>query len=280
VDRAKPKNVVVLRRETGRGRKSTKATGKLADVGATVPIQGDYAGNWQAVIDALGVRLSDALMAGEVTLLVEGATEAILLPAMSEALVGQGDTPLDFGRVFIVNGEGGNIPHIARLLQGFGNPIIVPVDSDQGGRKIAKDLPEGTPFVESFPLPPTQTLPVPLNQLGNAEFEDFLDAEALLAAFNEAFLSTLGFECLPVPYVDFKQEQRRLLGQGSQFGWIATMDSILASRSPVLAQKREGDRFSKRVLAETAAGHVRQGKLPVPSFCKQLFLRINSFLAV
>ena len=57
---------------------------------------------------------------------------------------------------------------------------------------------------------------------------------------------------------------------GSLIGEKTTSEE-LRSRPPY-------ERFSKRILAESAARQVRDHKLPVPDFCKQLFIKIEGLL--
>jgi hypothetical protein len=282
VDRVEPPNVVVLRRAGQRAERATKGSKLPSKCGMTMAFQGDHASGWKQTVDTLGIRLSDALLAGEVSLLVEGPTEAILLPAMSEALARSGERLIDFDRVFVVIGGGSSLRYMARVLQGFGNPTVVVLDSDESGQRMAKQLPEGLPLVEHFAMPSRSTLPAPYNQLKAIELEDLLDAAPLLDAFNDAFNGKPGFSFIPISYHDFQREQLRLLGKGSpKFGWCDTMTSILRRMSPELAKKpRHEELFSKAELAKVAAHHIRAGKLGVPGFYKKLFARVSGLLGV
>jgi energy-coupling factor transporter ATP-binding protein EcfA2 len=280
VDRAQPENVIVLRRATLRDEKDAGKEGPVCKAGTTLAIAGDYAGNWREIVQTLGIRLSDALMAGELNLLVEGATEAILFPAMAEALARSGQQSIDFQRVFVVDGQGGDLPHMASLLQGTGNPVGVVLDNDREGQRIARDLAQRDPGVDFVEMPVIRTLPPPRNRLNECEFEDLLDSRVLLEVFNETFAEIPGFEFLPLSYDEFDREQRRLLGRGEPFGWIQTVGSLIGQKtgSEKLRGKSTSDRITKRLLAETAARYVREGRLPVPAFCQQMFMRINDFL--
>ena len=282
VDRAQPENVAVLRRATQRDEKLSKRRGAVLNTGTTLAITSDYAGNWAQIIETLGIRLSDALMAGEVNLLVEGATEAILLPAMAEALAKSGQQSIDFNRVFIVDGQGGDLPHMASLPQGTGNPTVVIVDNDGEGHRIAERLTRRDPPVEFVSMPDIRKLPPPFDQLKECVFEDLLHSKVLLEAFNEAFCRTIGFEFLPLSYNEFQAEQMRLFGAGGPFGWVHTVGSLIGRKttSDTLRNKRISERFNKRILAETAAQYARAGRLPVPPFCQQVFATINSLLEV
>jgi predicted ATP-dependent endonuclease of OLD family len=285
VDRAQPENVVVLRRAIHQDEKEPKEKDKVIKPGTTLAITKDYRGNWKEVIETLGIRLSDALMAGEVNLLVEGPTEAILLPAMAEALINLGQEILSFDRVLVVIGEGGNLPRTATLLQSIGNPIVVLVDNDEGGNDIRKAMENKRQVQEDLvlnviSLPAIKTLSPPFNQLKKYEFEDLLDSKILLKAFNEAFAGIAGFEFLSLSYEEFDKEQAYLIETDKPFGWVNTIHSIIYNKNNSHAprKKQKSARFSKRVLAEKAAQYIRSGEMPVPDFCRHLFSEIEQFI--
>lgn len=280
VDRAQPENMLVLRRATLRDEKESAKRGGTLRAGNTIPLANAYRTNWQAITETLGVRLSDALMAGELNLLVEGPSEAILLPAMAAAL--GANLGFDFDRVFVVHGEGGAMPHAARLLQGTGNPTIAVVDADRGGRTARDQLNQGA-LVDQILMPDTRRLQPPLNQHQECEIEDLLDAEALLNAFNDAFAGVTAYTFLPLTFQDFTQEQQRLFGAGQHFGWVRTVGTLIDQRLSAASRKpgRVDDHVDKRRLAETAAQHIRTGKLLAPAFYRdEVFPAIARFLTV
>ena len=174
VDRIDPQNVLVIRRATLKDEKAAKSD-ILWKAGTTKVFGSGYRDTWQAVHDTLGIRLSDALMAGEFNLLVEGPTEEALLPAMAKVWAEQTGNLFDFDRILIVGGGGGgNLSFIARLLLSTGNPTAVLVDGDKAGHEtIAKIQKDGLPIEFPFKLDP-KTLQPPLNTLSECEFEDFL----------------------------------------------------------------------------------------------------------
>jgi predicted ATP-dependent endonuclease of OLD family len=199
IDRTQPENVIVLRRLT------SIAQNTAIKPGTTIAVKRDYGNNWKTLISELGIKHSDALMSGEVNLVVEGVTEVVLLPAMAKALAERGLESIDFDRVLIVNGQGGNLPHIVRILQGFGNPTVVTVDNDEEGRRILSSLDKLEPQVRLALKPDIGQLPSPLNKANKCEFEDLFDSRLLLEAFNKAFGGLDGFNFLPISYADFHQ---------------------------------------------------------------------------
>lgn len=280
VDRAEPENVTVLRRVTTREESDTKGSNKELKAGTTRPIADSYKDNWKEIVDTLGIHLSDALMAGEVNLVVEGATETVLLPAMAKALADNNQPSLNFDRVLVVSGNGGATPYMAKLLVSTGNPTLVVVDNDKGGEAILKGLESFSCRAETFPMSKFANLSAPFNELKKFEFEDLLDSHILLDAFNEAFDGVPGFEFLPLSYEDVMLECRNRPEREASYGWIKTVGSLIGQRtgSPNLKKKDVSKRVEKFLLAKTAAEFVRSGRLPVPDFCQQLFIRINELL--
>lgn len=280
VDRSDPQNVLVVKRATLKDAKATKGDAPC-QAGTTRVFGGSYKDTWQAVHNTLGIRLSDALMAGEFNLLVEGPTEEILLPAMAKVWAEQTGNPLDFDRVLIVGGEGsGNLPLMARLLLSTGNPTAVLVDGDKAGRTTVEQINQQKLAVAfCFPLD-CKALQPPLNTLGDCEFEDFLQPQELLQAFNHAFSSVSHFDFLPLRFDEFQQEQHHLIGKRKAFGWIATVESLVTKKLGVVVTEEKSVVFKvdKRKLAETAAIHISNGTLPLPTFCHDLFGRIERML--
>ncbi|HLZ60856.1 MAG TPA: AAA family ATPase [Ktedonosporobacter sp.] len=281
VDRADPKNVVILRRTSLREEKEARKQGIDRKVGATYAIACDYTTNWQGVVDTLDVKLSDALMMGEVNLLVEGPTEAVLLPAIIRALIDRRELAIDLDKLLIIHGTGGNLPQHAHLLQQTGNPIVVMLDNDGGGRTMKRILEEQDPGVEAIFMPNVKSLPPPFNALTECEFEDLLDAESLLNAFNEAFAKIPGVSYVPLNFNDFKNEQMRLIGRKEAFGWVATVNSLIDQKTASGTEKKKrssDERFSKRILAETAAEHILNDRLAIPAYCKEILRKVEELL--
>lgn len=279
VDRTDPQNVLVVRRASLKDEKTSKEE-TFWKAGTTRVIGGGYRNTWQEVRETLGVRLSDALMAGEFNLIVEGPTEEVLLPAMAKIWVEQAQHELDFDRVLIVCGEGGNLPHMAKLLLSTGNPTAVLVDGDGAGRTTAEQIKKERTAIEFIIELDSTILQPPLNTLPECEFEDFLDPQALLLSFNKTFSDVPGFDFLPLSFENFQREQQRLMGIGKPFGWIATMESMLqtSTKAAGAEKKQKAPKVDKRRLAEAVAVLVLNKTIPLPEFCDDLFHGIQRSL--
>lgn len=281
IDRAQPKNVILFRRVSLGIEKKTNGSKRA---GTTEVIYSSYKDNWNEIVDTLGLRLSDVLMSGEINLVVEGPTEAILLPAMYAVLHSEEKVLFSYDRLYVIQGRGGNTHNVVAALTGNHNPILIMVDGDQGGDNILKNLAKNInpEDFDTFILPSPGLLPPPCNMLKEYEFEDLLDSKNLLEAFNEAFADIPGFEFLPITYQEYSQEQIMRLGQHQEFGWVHTIGSIIGkkTKSADLKKKSIGERFSKVRLAETSAVYIRQGKLPVPEFVNDLFAKISRLMGV
>ncbi len=281
VDRTDPQNVYVVKRATLRDEKAA-TKGRIPWKAGTTNVMGDaYRDTWQAVHDTLGMRLSDALMAGEFNLLVEGPTEEVLLPALARVWAELPGNTLDFDRVLIVGcGGTGDIPNMVRLFLGTGNSTAVLVDGDEAGHIAAEKIKKDKLSVDFVHELGCQTLPPPLNTLPECEFEDHLDPQVLLRAFNKRFSGTPGHDYLPIGFDEFQRERQHLMGQRKSFGWIATVESLLKNKLKAAEPngKFDSPKVDKRRLAEAAAEFVIDGSLSVPEFCDDLFRRIQMSL--
>ena len=219
-------------------------------------------------------------MAGEVNLLVEGPTEDILLPAIANVL--SPTLRFNFERVLVVNGQGGELPFMARLLGSTGNPTLVVVDNDRGGREVIKQIVQQDNDTISTLMPAIQKLPVPMNRLNECEMEDFFDPQELLEAFNEAFQTIPGYECLPLNFSDYQKEQLHRLSLNLSFGWIETVGSLMKKRTTnsKIASQQEAKIVDKRKLATMAAKYIEDGKMTIPAFCHDIFDKLAVLLGV
>ncbi len=269
VDRAEPENVVVLKRFTNLDKNISTNKGTAQKIGSTIAITNNDQNNWKYIIDTLGIRLSDALMAGEINFLVEGPTETIILPAIAKTLAESGQESINFDRVLLLSGEGGNLPFYASILLAIKIPTVVLVDFDKGGKNIIDNLNDLDPKPHVISLEP------PAEWDKKYEFEDMLSDEVLLEAFNEVFLNIHNFNFLPISYEEFVAEQQRFRAKNQNFNWIRTVESLMGKKSDG-KQKR----LDKRRLAKKAAQYIRVGKLPIPPFCQKLFRDVNALLKV
>lgn len=283
VDRAEPKNVKTLRRITQRDAARFNPRGRYR-LGQTVPVSDSATGNWNDIKYELGIRLSDALMAGEVNLLVEGDTEAELLPAMADALARGGLSSIDFGRVLVVRGGGSTLTFLANYLRNIGTPTVVLIDSDESGRKMEQKLVGyGVPSADIFTVP-VDAVPAPLNihptkgSFG-CEIEDLFDYKVLLDIFNRIFDDTPHLKgLLPISVADFESTRLRLHGWKQPCRWVDTVSDLIRSRAATLGSFLPGELFSKPTLAKAVATEIRKGSIPVPPICQRVIERLAHHL--
>jgi|GEM_PF-4157101 len=283
VDRAEPKNVKTLRRVTQRDAAMFNPQGRYR-LGQTVSVSDSATGNWNDIKYELGIRLSDALMAGEVNLLVEGHTEAELLPVMAEALVRDGLSSIDFGRVLLVRGLGSSLPFLANYLRDVGTPTVVLIDSDESGRKMEEKLVEyGIPHDDTFTVP-VDAVPAPLNihptkgPFG-CEIEDLFDYKILLGIFNHTFDETPHLkDLLPLSVADFESTRLRLHGWKQPCRWVYTVSDLIRSRAAATGGALPSELFSKPTLARAVATEIRKGSIPVPPICQKVIERLANHL--
>jgi hypothetical protein len=283
VDRAEPNNVKTLRRVSQRDPVKLRSR-KPVKLGQTVPVPESATDNWNVIKHDLGIRLSDALMAGDVNLLIEGDTEAELLPAMAEALARKGKPSIDFARVFPVRGGGSSLPYLARYLRNVGTPTVVLIDSDKSGREMEKKLIEDGMTKADIFVVPADLLPAPLMNRHvkdgpyGCETEDLFDYKVLLDIFNRTFDKIPHLHGL-VPFSVPAFEQMRVLldGRRQPCRWVDTVNALIkdaASRTRALPREL----FSKPMLARAVAEEIRRGSMPVPQICQKLIRRIVTYL--
>jgi energy-coupling factor transporter ATP-binding protein EcfA2 len=283
VDRAEPKNVKTLRRISERD--PVKLRSKIPyRLGQTAPVPESATNNWNVIKHDLGIRLSDALMTGDVNLLIEGDTEAELLPAMAEALAREGKPSIDFARVLPVRGGGSSLPYLAKYFQSAGTPTVVLIDSDKSGRDMEEKLLEcGIPKADIFMIP-EDLLPAPLVNRHvkdgpyGCEIEDLFDYKVLLNIFNRTFDEWRHLDGLLPFSVTAFEEMRVLLDKRKQpCRWVDTVNALIKdAASDTRAVPREP--FSKPTLARAVSEEIRKGHILVPQICEKLIQRIVTYL--
>jgi hypothetical protein len=194
---------------------------------------------------------------------------------MVTALVNERFIDFNSDDVFIVNGRGASLPYIAQLLQQTGKHTIVVVDDDKAGRNYKKEIEQKIGGREPKVIvlkPDIRTLPIPVYNTEECEFEDLLDSKILLLAFNEAFSGTH----TPISWNDFEVAQQKLHGYRKNCSWIDTMNYLLENKPEL---EKDGRNFSKAKLAEKTAEYIRDGKMPVPKFCKNVISEITELIS-
>lgn len=129
---------------------------------------------------ALGITLGDSLFAGEVTFVVEGLSDRILLTAILEAFQTHKLRPLvDLNKIELLAGKGAQrLLDLALLLQIQNLPYVVLLDNDDAGRSALESFPK-----EGIPKERIILLPIPPGQQ-DAEIEDLFPVEMYAKAFH------------------------------------------------------------------------------------------------
>lgn len=284
VDRAEPNNVKTLRRVSQRDPVKLRSR-KPVKLGQTVPVPESATENWNVIKHDLGIRLSDALMAGDVNLLIEGDTEAELLPAMAEALAKKGKPSIDFTRVLPVRGGGSSLPYLAKYLRSTGTPTVVLIDSDKSGRDMEKKLiKDGMPKADIFMIP-ENLLPAHLSNMHvkdgpyGCETEDLFDYKVLLNIFNDTFKEATHLQGL-LPFTVAKFEQMRLLldSRRQPCRWVTTVSALINTAAATDGRALPAELFSKPTLARAVSVEIRKGKIAVPQVCRKLIRRLVTYL--
>lgn len=204
---------------------------------------------------ALGVRLSDALSAAEVTVIGEGYLDDKVLPA----LLGQRDAAVQEwvaeSRV-VFESAGGGSKIYARALAAktiLTQPIVV-LDSDPAGQQdVARLLADGV-------IDQTSIVQLVRPQCAHSELEDLLVEDAYLPTVERVVGFTLS------------DRQKRVLNGGRDKAWSERLADILANAGVPDAEKLV--RKCKYELAEAVLTAIDQGDAVVRSECEDLLDRL------
>ena len=278
VDRSQPQNVVLLRRCTPSDEREGKGT-----AGQTLAVKRLHTDNWAAVSSELGIKLSDVFMTADAVILVEGQTEATILPAAIGVLSDDGKSSLDYGRAIVLFGRGANLPTRIEFFRNVNCPVFAVLDLDTSGLEMQTKLNAMTPRINGVYIPTTSDLasmPPPMNLSQTLEAEDLFDCEPLIEVFNEVFSATT--RPLPTITIDeYRAKQRELQADAARqpnrqlkFGFVRTANEVIREKS--------GDSqltFNKVELATGIAEAIGQRRLKVPQFYERAICAVAEYLA-
>jgi len=208
-----------------------------------------------ALRNALGVRLSDALAAAEVVVVSEGFLDEILLPALltqRESAVGDW---LSDGRLVIESaGSGSKIyPRVLAARTILTQPIVV-LDSDPAGEKdVDRLLADGV-------IEQTAVVQVVRPSCAHSELEDLLIQDSYLAALE----ARIGFS--------LNDRQKRKLDQGRDKAWSERLSEILVGSGVPDAEKLV--KACKYDVTHAAIAAVGRGETVVRAECEDILDRL------
>ncbi|MGH8046741.1 MAG: ATP-dependent nuclease [Chthoniobacterales bacterium] len=133
-----------------------------------------YAESFKAVRSSLGLSPADSLLYAPVTILVEGKTEVLCLPALLQKISDKvSDVETLLSQCIIVEATGtGNLDNLCRIAKGQGTSVIAYIDGDRATRwksVLRKHHPE---------------IPV-LESVANGEFEQIIPVSSYFAAIRK-----------------------------------------------------------------------------------------------
>lgn len=208
-----------------------------------------------ALRKALGVRLSDALAAAEVTVVGEGYLDEVLLPALLVQRESDVEDWISGGRL-IVESAGSGSKIYARVLAArsiLTHPIVV-LDSDPAGKKdVERLLADGVVEQQSV-------VQVVRPDCKHSELEDLI----LQSVYLESLEQTIGFS--------LNDRQKRKLDQGRDKAWSERLSELLTSAGVPDAEKLV--KSSKYAVTQAAVAAVDRGDTVLRPECEALLDRL------
>lgn len=208
---------------------------------------------------ALGVRLSDALAAAEVSVVSEGFLDEILLPAI---LTQREPTVRDWcadERLIIESAGSGNkiYPRVLAARTILTRPIVV-LDSDPAGKKdVDRLLADGV-------IDQTAVVQIVRPSCKHSELEDLLIQKSYLSALE----ARVGFE--------FTERQKRSLDLGRDKAWSERLTEILSNAGVPEVEKLV--KSCKHDVVQAAKQAAERGDAVIRPECEGLLDRLISLI--
>jgi len=208
-----------------------------------------------ALRTALGVRLSDALAAAEVTIVSEGYLDEVLLPALLVQRESKVEDWISGGRLIVESaGSGGKT--YARVLAArsiLTHPIVV-LDSDPAGKKDVERL------LEDGVIEQQSIVQIVRPDCKHSELEDLILQSIYLGPLE----TTIGFS--------LNDRQRRKLDQGRDKAWSERLSELLTNAGVPDAEKLV--KSSKHAVTQAAVDAVDRGDTVLRPECEALLDRL------
>jgi AAA ATPase domain len=208
---------------------------------------------WDPLRESIGVTVGDIGVLADLTLLVEGVTDQIILANASRVLETQGGPSVDLARTSIIPyGTERALEHVIAMGNRGGVRIVCVADADEQGRKAAAVCRKtGTRCVstgEVIPDARTET-----------SIEDLIGLSDYVAAVNRAYEPFSWFSTLTEGDVQSARGSRSL-GAALEF---------------LFAEKFNKD-FSKMLVATVVADSLWEGSVQVPPAVRSLIEAVSA----
>ena len=189
---------------------------------------------------ALGVQLADALAANEVTVIVEGYLDEIVLPRLLESLHPKTKKWFEDGKVAVEStGSGSKIYGRALAARSILTEPVVLIDGDDAGKAdVAKLLREGI-------ITSNEVIQIRRPSCVYSELEDIFVQDAYLSAVE----TRLGFT--------LNDRERRTLDLGRDKAWSERLEAILTAGGnpdPKLSVRQAKYAFAEGIIEQIEAG--------------------------
>lgn len=198
------------------------------------------AGTLSDLREALGVQLADALAANEVTVIVEGYLDELVMPRLLESLYPKTKKWFEDGKVaFESAGSGSKIYGRALAARSILTEPVVLIDGDDAGKAdVEKLLREGI-------ITSNEVIQIQRPSCAHSELEDIFVQDAYLSAVE----ARIGFA--------LNDRQKGTLDLGRDKAWSERLETILAAGGnpdPKLAVRQAKYVFAESILEQIEAG--------------------------
>ena len=140
--------------------------------GKSVVDKKPHMNNWKALRNSLGMRPSDSMLVGDISVIVEGACEQVFIPMLMQKYC-----DIDIGTINFVSAEGvTNITYYAQILRSMNTEVVAIFDNDKSGNK------RNTELVNSNLIPQKNILMYTTTSDDEVAFEDLFATEVLIDA--------------------------------------------------------------------------------------------------
>ena len=190
--------------------------------------------NWKALRDSLGMRPSDSMLIGDITVIVEGACEQVFLPKLMQKYCN-----IDISVFNFVSAEGvTNVSYYTKIIRDMNTRVIAIFDNDELGRKKRQDL------INAKLIDETGILTYPDIDNREIAFEDLFPPEYLFEAVENVYNESMKNSESEVSSVGFEQFcANNKTPDYTHKCWATKMSEYLVSQK-VLEHKKDFDKFS------------------------------------
>lgn len=190
--------------------------------------------NWKSLRDSLGMRPSDSMLIGDVTVIVEGACEQVFLPTLMQKYCN-----IDISLFNFISAEGvTNISYYAKIIRDMNTNVIAIFDNDELGNRRRQEL------IISGLIEKSNIITYVSADKEELAFEDIFLIEDLFEAVVLTYTERINDKKTEITADDFNKfcTENPILNYSKKC-WATRMSEYLASLQ-IIQHKKDLDKFS------------------------------------